>query len=261
MAKKKAVSKHTPVVGDVGTINFGDKDSSGDFKTEEMSVDKELNEEKLDPTSCDYDWSPFVLKQLKEDEIFDGNPTVDGLRRIACSLLGPIIAEKSEVLQMPCMDNEYRATVRCTIEIDSFGGIVSADGVADDYAGNTDKVFAKFPVATAETRAEGRALRKLLKLRKGVADEEVCGSNDEDENKKITNNQLNFIDKLCNTNRLDINIKSFINSGSQQYEKVTDIAYETSIRIVTRLSEYQRDKDSIPDNIKSYDPEWRKDFS
>ena len=265
MGKKKVV------VGDVGAINFGDKDTDGDFVVENTDVeemvatdeDGEHLQSESNPTIGSYEWSPYVIEQLKEDEMFDGNPTVDGLRRLVCLLLGTIIREASIIKQCPTMDNEYRATVCCTIEVMTLGGYgpVCVDGAADVYPGNTDKEFAKFPVATAETRAAGRAFRKLLQLRKVVTAEEVCVSNDEDENKKITNSQINFIDKLCNANRLDINIKLFINGGSQQYEKITDIAHETGVRIITRLNELQRDKDSIPDNIKNYDPEWRKDFS
>ena len=245
---------------DVSTISFGDKDNDGDFVVEETEKVADTEELKSQPAICSYEWSPYVIEQLKEDEMFDGNPTVDGLRRLVCLLLGNIIREESQVLQCPNMDNEYRATVCCTIEVMRTYGPITVDGAADVYPGNTDKEFAKFPVATAETRAAGRALRKLLHLRKVVTAEEVCVSNDEDADKKISNNQINFIDKLCNK-KLDIDIKAFINSGSQQYEKITDVAYETGIRIITRLNELQRDKSSIQDNIKGYNPEWRKDFS
>ena len=54
--------------------------------------------------------------------------------------------------------------------------VPQADGstfcdVADSWEGNTDDMFCVYSTATAATRAEGRALRKALRLRVVAAEE------------------------------------------------------------------------------------------
>ena len=46
---------------------------------------------------------------------------------------------------------------------------VTVNGAADVYWGNCDKIYRNHPVAVAETRAEGRALRRRIKAQKGCS--------------------------------------------------------------------------------------------
>src|SRR5206468_2886867 len=120
-------------------------------------------------------WTDFVLAKLTPEEFRDGNPKVDGLRRVASELLGDIIENSSEVLQAPTAANGFFATVRARVVIlwkkDCYGdpGPRVFTGLADVYPGNTEPAFGRFPSSVAETRAEGRALRKALQLRRVVA--------------------------------------------------------------------------------------------
>ena len=77
-------------------------------------------------------------------------------------------------------ENEKRATVVHTLsyvmndeEMEDGLRTRFVTGSADVYWGNCDKIYRNHPVAVAETRAEGRALRRALKLRKVVAAEEL----------------------------------------------------------------------------------------
>jgi len=127
----------------------------------------------------DVEWTDHVLSLLQDDEKIMGNPTTDGLRRIFETALNcTVIESTSKVVQSPERSNELRATVVHTI-----GYILNQDsslhnrvvsGAADVYWGNCDKIYRNHPVAVAETRAEGRALRRALKLRKVVAAEELA---------------------------------------------------------------------------------------
>lgn len=174
------------------------------------------------PDISDVAWTDWVLGHLTEDEMFNGHPTVDGLRRILPLVLGDLIENTTQVVQSPSPENNNRATVVCTITIEQEEmHHITVCGAADVFPGNTMEEFARFPVATAETRAEGRALRKALRLRKIIVAEEAAEHMPPvyDDN-NITSAQINTIDKLCHKNRLDINVKKFINSGTQQYDDI-----------------------------------------
>ena len=131
-------------------------------------------------------------------------------------------------------------------------------GAADVYWGNCDKVYRNHPVAVAETRAEGRALRRGLKLRKVVAAEELAKDiedhPDHDTINKITNNQINFMDVLAQ--RTNINIHKLLESLAIDGKNVYNILYDDAVKIVTALSQYQQ-TNNIPDNIVGYDNTWK----
>ena len=92
--------------------------------------------------------------------------------------------------------------------------------VADVWHGNTDDLFCAHPVATASTRAEGRALRKALKIR-CLAAEELAKKNIVEivqqtvavvsNDARISQQQIQFIDTKCK--QLDISVTNFINMG------------------------------------------------
>lgn len=220
------------------------------------------------PSPNDLEWNDYVLGLLSEDEKIDGNPTTDGLRRIfEIALDCYILSSDTEVVQSPNPDNEKRATVTHTISyalknIESTDESIkyrSASGAADVYWGNCDKVYRNHPVAVAETRAEGRALRRALKLRKVVAAEELAkdieDEIDSDNVSKIATNQINFIDILCK--RLDINPNNLINSMNLDNSDIRNLTHSDGVSIIRQLSDYQQNIDNIPSSIKGYTEQWR----
>jgi hypothetical protein len=232
------------------------------------SLDQKL-EEKLTPTIHDIEWTDYVLSFLTEDEKIMGNPTTDGLRRIFEKVMDSEIMEATtKVDQTPSRDNEMRATVTFSLifksnkETESRLGIYNSKlvtGAADVYWGNCDKVFRNHPVAVAETRAEGRALRRALRLRKVVAAEEVASEIEDHPDainvSKITNNQINFIDVMAK--RLDINVKKMLNQILDiKEENVYNIEYEDAVKVASVLAEYQQ-KDNAPEEILGFDANWR----
>jgi hypothetical protein len=124
------------------------------------------------PRITDLEWTDYVLGLLSEDEKISGNPTTDGLRRIfEIALNCKVIASTTSIAQSPDPNNEKRATVvhSLTYVLNNLAAdkpelnTVTVDGAADVYWGNCDKVYRNHPVAVAETRAEGRALRRAIK--------------------------------------------------------------------------------------------------
>jgi hypothetical protein len=233
------------------------------------TLNKQL-EQKPTPTIHDIEWTDYVLSFLEEEEKIMGNPTTDGLRRIFEKVMGcEIIHCDTTVVQSPSRDNEMRATVTHTLTYilnqeheegskTAFLNSRSVTGAADVYWGNCDKVFRNHPVAVAETRAEGRALRRALRLRKVVAAEEVASEiedhPDMDTVNKITNNQINFMDVL--SKRLDINMFKLLEKLDIKEENVYNISYNDAVNAVSVLANHQQSNE-IPEDILGYDSNWK----
>ena len=217
-------------------------------------------EETTIPGYLSPEWDAYVMQQFAPHELMDGHPNAVGLRRVAELLLGPII-ESGPTQVFPSEGNgPARATVVFSVTFDwqDTGKTRKYSEVADVWHGNTDVVFTAYAVATASTRAEGRALRKALKLRKCSA-EEICKLDvakivAEATVDKVSNEQISFIDSRCK--RLDISVVAFINSGEKQYSSIYDVTRETAAKMIKKLTEYSNDKTMIDESIKVY-TDWR----
>jgi len=217
-------------------------------------------------TTNDIEWTDHVLGLLSDDEKIAGNPTTDGLRRIFEAALNcVVISAESSVVQSPSPENEKRATVvhRLTYVLnDGHDSSLTkqrvVSGAADVYWGNCDKIYRNHPVAVAETRAEGRALRRALKLRKVVAAEELAKDiedhPDHDTVTKITNNQLNFMDVLAK--RLNINMHKLLEKLAVKSDNIYNISYTDAVNIVTQLTQYQQ-QNNVSEDILGYESNWK----
>ena len=216
----------------------------------------------------DLGWTDYVLSLLSDDEKIMGNPTTDGLRRIFETALNcRIISSTSNVAQTPDPSNEKRATVIHTISYylndpsvtTTELNTVTIDGAADVYWGNCDKIYRNHPVAVAETRAEGRALRRALRLRKVVAAEELADNIEDhpDGNSvsKISSNQMNFMDVL--SKRLNINTTALLKSLDMTFDSVYNISHEDAVKAIQTLSKHQQDMSSIPSELLGYQDNWK----
>ena len=131
-------------------------------------------------------------------------------------------------------------------------------GAADVYWGNCDKIYRNHPIAVAETRAEGRALRRGLKLRKVVAAEELANNIEDDPTgdsvSRISSNQINFIDVI--SKRLDINVMGLISSMGL-IENIKALMHDDAVSIIRELSKYQQNMENIPQPVKGYSESWK----
>ena len=199
----------------------------------------------------------------------DGNPTVDGLRRITELVLGPIVHTETEIVQVPTKENEGRATAVCTVAVlvGDTGYSRKASGSGDAWHKNTDMPYSKFPVAMAETRAEGRALRRVLQLRKVVAAEELSAratdSQDEDYSESVNENQSNFIDVMCKSDGrgMDIDVEKFVTSQYPHIKNMDQLTHFEASSLIQMLSRYQQNMEDVPDSIKQYKASWRNTFN
>lgn len=213
------------------------------------------------------EWHDYVMTCFQPNELMEGNPTTAGLRRVAELLLGDIVSSKPVQIFPSEGNGPSRATVVYEVRIawkleatvqGEYGSIRTYGDVADVWHGNTDALFCGYAVATASTRAEGRALRKALKLR-GVAAEELTKQDvakvvATETEEKISNEQISFIDGKCK--KLDINVVAYINSGDKQYRSIYDVTRETAAKMIKRLTEITNDKSLITETILGY-ADWR----
>lgn len=247
-------------------------------ETVEQTLDtlKELNNmDSIDstdviPAITDPKWHDYIMGQFTDDELFKGNPTVDGLRRLTELNIGEIIESYPDVVE-PTRFVQFGervrlspVTIRYHIRVKKFdGSILYSAEVADTSDMNTDLDYAKHGTSVAATKAEGRALRKLLKLRKIVCAEEVANSPNKEEVSmydKINDTQINFIDVLCRNNGL--NVMKFVNMGSKVYTNIKDVPFDTASKMVEHLSKLNTkagaEGENLPEHIKGYDTEWKK---
>ena len=218
------------------------------------------------------EWNEYVMAHFKRNELIDGNPICAGLRRVAELLLGDIIESGPEQV-FPASDSNGpgRATVVFSVTFNwmNTGSIRTFKEVADVWHGNTDDLFCAHPVATASTRAEGRALRKALKLRCLAAEElakkdivdivqqavkQSPTSGEYEANKSISSQQVQFIDNRCN--QLDIDVVKFINIGENTYNDINEVTKDSAKKMIKVLNTYQNGSE-IPEKVKGYNINWR----
>ncbi len=222
------------------------------------------------PLPTDPKWNDYVLSLFEENELFDKMPLTSGLRRVAELLMGRIVFSGPSQVFPPQSGNEIgRSTVVWKIQFED--GSTFCD-VADSWEGNTDDMFCVYSTATAATRAEGRALRKALRLRV-VAAEEVTkkdtakiaqdiskkkgldvSSSEYDSSGTMTGPQANFIDG--NTKQLNIDAQKVL----KEVANVVNVSKTTKKQasdVIEKLNEYQQKKDTIPTDFIGYNQDWR----
>lgn len=222
-----------------------------ELEEQEVSAETEATEEvAVIPSMTSPEWNDYVLSQFLPSELQDGNPKVDGLRRVAQKLLGAFSDEYPKTVQAT---NNY-AAVEYYFEFEG-GNRVAAVADAHDM-NNSQSPYSAYHLAIAETRAQGRALRKALNLRNIVSAEEVgqvMTINKSDFVNPISGAQVKVLEKLCKSMKIDI--EKFINLGDKKYETLESISQAEALDMIRLLNRYQADpKNSdhldIPEEVK-----------
>lgn len=199
------------------------------------------------PQMYDPAWTDYVMSFFQEYELDNGSPKVDGLRRIATKFLGDF-SSITEVHQVPSVENAGRASVAVRLK---FPNGIEIYGVADVYSGNTSREFAIHPLATAESRAEGRALRKALKLTKVLTAEEAKKPDTDEANgtdSRIQTGMINSLRVMCSSVGVSL-LKVAVSLGFN-VPADEDLTQEQGLQIANELSKYKRKPESIPAEVK-----------
>lgn len=213
------------------------------------------------------EWTNYVRSKFQKNELISDAPTCDGLRRVFEEVLGTIVSVKSDVVLAPRVDNHSRAAVVVTLRYrkhnDDFREIFEISDGADVCAFNTAAPYCNYPVATAITTAEGRCLKKALRLVKVLtAEEKQSGGADAEAMNEATNNSLEAIPmqkgvirQLAEKNKIDIG-KLIISMAEDISSKtIESLTYPDAQKMITRLGLYNKGPDDgglvIPESIVS----------
>lgn len=194
------------------------------------------------PSEFSPEWSPYVLTFFTEDELFEGYPKLNGLRRVAQLLKGPIRLCTSQIF---AAHPEF-ASICTTITIGN-DETVTQSGCADASAANTEKGYCKYPTAIAESRAEARALRKVLSL--SICSYEELGAEKTteslpDQPPKITGAQIALIDRQAK--KFDVKVTL-----------TKDSPYVEAQAFCKTLNSYQGNRELITEEMKGYNENWK----
>lgn len=223
-------------------------------------------EESKVPSILSTEWNDYAMGFFAEKELIDGHPLTAGLRRVAELLIGEIISSKpTNIIVTETKSPIGRTTVVYEVQFlvkkDDLEYIKTFSDVAEVWEGNTDDMFAVHAAATASTRAEGRALRKALKLRV-VAAEELCkkdvskflGEQSDQNEDRITKDQINFIDMKCR--KLDIDVAKFVNSGDKSYRSIYEVTKETAAKIIKTVTKLSTGESKVDPKFQGYKQDW-----
>lgn len=226
-------------------------------------------ESKPDPSSPE--WTDYVMGFFEPKELIDGNPLTFGLRRVAELLVGEIISSKPTqviISHPPGIGLSGKTTVQYEVQFlvtrkDGTQYVKTFADVADTWEANTDDIFLVHGSATASTKAEGRALRKALKIRAVAAEEltkkdasKYLGQTSDQAEERISKDQINFINLKCQ--KMDIDVMKFINSGDKFYQSVYEVKKDVAAKMIQHITEMSKNKSLIVEGIKGYKEDWNK---
>lgn len=213
------------------------------------------------PKETDENWYDFLIDNLYENELVDGNPTVDGLRRLTEKFFGEIIESKSNVVDTDHDGSGLRCTIKHTLCIKKYrtNSLITVEACIDVDYRSLPHPFNKHVVATADTRAEGKALRRALKLRVVTA-EEVQIQKTEDEvfsSESINDQQIVAIGAICR--KYNINVEKAVKSVYNNVTSIKQLSNLEAASLMDKITSYQRDK-SVPEEILGYSESWKSCF-
>jgi hypothetical protein len=233
-------------------------------KTFEDFVDEVVEDKPIEdnaekkPRPTEPEWVEYVLDHLADHELSEGNPTTDGLRRVTEKIYGQILESDTDVLEIPKQPYTGKVTAKHTLVIEKYDGtIIKVSACVDVVGEKLPAPFNRHLVATACTKAEGKALRRALKIRVQTA-EELTTENDEEfnTNEPINDQQIMAIKTLCKRN--DVDLIKFVKAFSHKPKTIKDVKNLEGRLMINKLSGYQRE--GTPEELAGYDENWEEEF-
>ena len=182
------------------------------------------------------EWQKEVLNLLEKDELIENYPSTDGLSRVTRFIFG----EYSSSIEVPKSPTNGDRSATVIVRIHLGGNIYS--GAADVYEFNTKAPYNKHPVATAETKALGRALKKLLGLKVHTHEEMM---DDEFAYEKLQEQQVRAIENF--SKKLELDLEQFLQENAGISLEVfksgnSGLSKDQGLKLLEKLNNIQNNK-------------------
>lgn len=158
-------------------------------------------------TWTDPEWTDYVLSQLHEEEMWDGVPKMDGLRRLVEKLISPIRSISVNIQTVLTNNLVVIAIAEVILDNDT-----KMTAVSDATYYSAAPGFGHKLAALADSRAKSKAFRELLRLRNVSTIDEVNTANtvDLEDQEPILGTQIALINKLLKEIQDKINLNKVI---------------------------------------------------
>jgi len=230
------------------------------------------------PKISSVDWTSFVLGKLNPDELYNGCPTYEGLRRVCYDLLGTITNIDINVVQAPNIQNGNHSCIIAKITIEhptNFTWLEDVAGRTITYSqagdifhgnGNNDQFAWRFSSATCWTRTKASLLRDTFRLKFVYSREELSDLDEGDSgaNGYINPNQIDCLDMICK--RINVDAAKFIRGiwkklrPNDNTDDLNLVPFSTTVQCIALLNSWQQDKNKIKAETVGYNKDWKSSF-
>lgn len=201
------------------------------------------------PDYTDPEWTEYVISMLHEEEMWQGIPKLDGLRRLVEKLISPI-KEMSVSLQ-PIIHNNPIIIAIATVKLED-GQIFSAASDATPYS--APEGFRNRLSALADSRAKSKVFREILRLRNVSTNEEIQSGLDQEEHELIVSTQKLLINNLLldiqKTFKKKIDLQKLIEEIFPKKGLTIDsLKHSQAGTVIQKLSDFKGKRSDIQDII------------
>ena len=234
--------------------------TSNKFDLQLEAIEKEEPVETLEGAIgvqyCSDGWDRYVMGLFKDNELMDGYPKVNGLRRVANLVLGNIVSSKPSYVFVTQGDTRS-VTVSYEIQVEwklntpvGFGNMGLAALDVRTFGGlsccNEDmsSPYGRHPAAVAESKAEGRALRKALGLNVIAAEEMLSGGDTEAPAAKPTSRITAALKSVIEVKaeKLNLVMKELIEKFGLGTKDLGDFTMDDGRKLFVFINEFQQNK-------------------
>lgn len=202
---------------------------------------------------CNYSNSEDIMGLFLPEELEDGAPKVNGLRRVANVVIGNVVNQDVDIKPVTININDrivsgvsavFKITFCCNnTNFGRIGEYISFSDAADCIpAYNSTDMYGRFVTAMAATRAEARVYRKALRLNVVAAEEKddevkaIVESENAVVDNSITIAQTKALQIACKNKGLDLE-KDILAVSSRNISSIEELTSDDFRKIMKYIGE------------------------